>query len=144
MNDAASILAAESALSFLPQLPARLRQVLDLAAALRAIRDPLTDPESMRAVLEALARLAEIAGMSSALVERLRGVAGNPALFELVLAVARFLSAQAEHTAKTRVAHESAAEPSTAAAAAEGAADYLYLAAVLALCSALERQEQGR
>lgn len=144
MNDPASIPAAESALRFLPQLPARLRQVLDLAAALRAIRDPLTDPESMRAVLEALARLAEIAGMSSALVERLRGVAGNPALFELVLAVARFLSAHAVPASQTRVAHGSAAEPCPAAAAAEGAADFVYLAAVLALCSALERQEQGQ
>ncbi len=69
----------------------KLRELLDLLAALRDIRDPLTSPEGLRASLEPLFRLAEFAGVERAWTDRVRNVLDDPRAFDIVLAIVRYL-----------------------------------------------------
>lgn len=69
----------------------KLRELLDLLAALRAIRDPLTSPEGLRASLELLLRLAEFVGVDRAWTDRIRSVLDDPRAFDIVLAIVRYL-----------------------------------------------------
>jgi hypothetical protein len=69
----------------------KLRELLDLLAALRAIREPLTSPEGLRASLELLLRLAEFAGVDRAWTDRIRRILDDQRAFEIVLAIVRYL-----------------------------------------------------
>jgi hypothetical protein len=72
-------------------LNSKLRELLDLLAALRSIRDPLTSPEGLRASLELLLRLGELAGVDRAWTDRVRAVLDDPRAFDIVLAIVRYL-----------------------------------------------------
>jgi hypothetical protein len=69
----------------------KLRELLDLLADLRAIREPLTTPEGLRASLELLLRLAEFTGIDRTWTDRVRSVLDDPRAFDVVLAVVRYL-----------------------------------------------------
>jgi hypothetical protein len=62
-----------------------------LLAALRDIRDPLTSPEGLRASLELLLRLAEFVGVDRAWTGRIRTILDDPRVFDIVLAIVRYL-----------------------------------------------------
>jgi hypothetical protein len=72
-------------------LTTKLRELLDLLAALRDIREPLTSPEGLRASLELLLRLAEFAGIDRAWTDRVRAILDDPRTFDIVLAIVRYL-----------------------------------------------------
>ncbi|MEX2138677.1 MAG: hypothetical protein WD894_05410 [Pirellulales bacterium] len=74
-----------------PIVNSKLRELLDLLAALRAIRDPLSSPEGLRASLALLLRLAEFAGVDRAWTDRVRAVLDDPRSFDIVLAIVRYL-----------------------------------------------------
>jgi hypothetical protein len=69
----------------------KLRELLDLLAALREIREPLTSPAGLRASLELLLRLAEFAGIDRAWTDRIRRVLDDQRAFDIVLAIVRYL-----------------------------------------------------
>jgi hypothetical protein len=69
----------------------KLRELLDLLAALRDIRDPLTSAEGLRASLELLLRLAEFAGVDRAWTDRVRTILDDPHAFDIVLAIVRYV-----------------------------------------------------
>jgi hypothetical protein len=69
----------------------KLRELLDLLASLRNIREPLTSPEGLRASLELLLRLAEFAGVDRAWTDRVRTILDDPRAFDVVLAIVRYL-----------------------------------------------------
>ena len=69
----------------------KFRELLDLLAALRDIRDPLTSAEGLRASLELLLRLAEFAGVDRAWTDRVRTILDDPHAFDIVLAIVRYL-----------------------------------------------------
>jgi hypothetical protein len=75
----------------LPSFSTKLRELLDLLAALRDIRDPLTSPEGLRASLELLLRLAEFVGVDRAWTGRIRTILDDPRVFDIVLAIVRYL-----------------------------------------------------
>ena len=70
----------------------RLRDLLALLAAVRQLRDPLTTAPGLRAALELLARLAELVGIEPAWIERVRLVLENEHVFNVVLAIVRYVS----------------------------------------------------
>ena len=72
-------------------LSSKLRELLDLLAALRDLREPLTSPEGLRVSLELLLRLAEFAGVDRAWTDRVRSILDDPRAFDIVLAIVRYL-----------------------------------------------------
>jgi hypothetical protein len=74
-----------------PGITSKLRELLDLLAALREIREPLTSPAGLRASLELLLRLAEFAGVDPAWTDRVRRFLDDQRAFDIVLAIVRYL-----------------------------------------------------
>jgi hypothetical protein len=72
-------------------LNTKFRELLDLLAALRDIREPLTTPEGLRASLELLLRLAEFTGVDRSWTDRVRTILDDPRAFDIVLAIVRYL-----------------------------------------------------
>jgi len=68
----------------------RLRQILDLLAAVREIEGSLTERDGLRGYVELVLRFAELFGLESEWIERLRGVLENDASLDLLLALVRF------------------------------------------------------
>jgi len=68
----------------------KLRQLLELIAALRELAGPITEPDGLRGVIALLMKSGELLGLDPAWIERLRSVTDNEATFQLVLALARF------------------------------------------------------
>jgi hypothetical protein len=68
----------------------KLRELLDLLAALRDIREPLTAPAGLRDSLELLLRLAEFAGVDRASTDRIRRILDDQRAFDIVLAIVRY------------------------------------------------------
>lgn len=68
----------------------KLRQVLDLLAAVREIEGSLTEREGLRGYVAIVLRFAELLGLESEWIERLRGVLENDASLDLLLALVRF------------------------------------------------------
>jgi hypothetical protein len=69
----------------------KLRELLGLLDALRAIREPLHIAEGLRASLELVLKLAEFAGVDRTWTDRVRTILDNPRVFDIVLAVVRYL-----------------------------------------------------
>lgn len=69
----------------------RIRDLLELLAGLRSIDQPLTTADGLRASLELLLRLAEFVGIEPSWTDRIRQILNDPRVFELVLAVVRYL-----------------------------------------------------
>jgi hypothetical protein len=69
----------------------KLRELLDLLAALRDIRDPLASPEGLHASLELLFRFAEFAGIDRAWTDRIRTILDDPRIFDIILAIVRYM-----------------------------------------------------
>jgi len=74
-----------------PGFTSKLRELLDLLAALRDIREPLTSPAGLRSSLELLLRLAEFAGVERAWTDRVRRILDDQGAFDIVLAIVRYL-----------------------------------------------------
>jgi hypothetical protein len=74
-----------------PGFTSKLRELLDLLAALREIREPLTSPAGLRDSLELLLRLAEFAGVDRNWTDRIRRVLDDQRAFDIVLAIVRYL-----------------------------------------------------
>lgn len=68
----------------------RLRQILDLLAAVRELNGSITEPADLRAYVELVLRFAELFGLDEVWISRLRGVVENDATLELLLAIVRF------------------------------------------------------
>ncbi|MBX3411587.1 MAG: hypothetical protein KF708_02625 [Pirellulales bacterium] len=70
----------------------KLRQILDLLAAVRELEGSLTEPAGLRAYVGLVLRFAELFGLEPSWLERLHGVLKNDATFELLLAMVRYAS----------------------------------------------------
>jgi len=68
----------------------RLRQMLDLLAAVRELDGTITEPAGLRAYVALVLRFAELFGIDSVWIDRLRSVVENDATLELLLAIVRF------------------------------------------------------
>ena len=118
-------------------LNSKLRELLDLLAALRDIREPLTSPEGLRASLELLLRLAEFAGVDRTWTDRLRTILDDPRAFDIVLAIVRYLHGLIE----TEQVIQSIAEHNATEVAAQDVLDWLPLILeIIALLRELRRQ----
>ena len=71
----------------------KLRELFALLEALRAIREPLSTPEGLRASLELVFRIAEFVGVDRTWTDRVRTILDNPRVFDIVLAVVRISTA---------------------------------------------------
>lgn len=69
----------------------KLRELLEILAALRDLREPLASPQGFRDALELLLRLAEFAGIDPGWLARVRQILDDPRTFDLVLAVVRYV-----------------------------------------------------
>jgi hypothetical protein len=70
----------------------RLRDLLDLLTAVHQLREPLTTEPGLRAALELLAALAEMLGIGSEWIDRVEMALENQHVFEIVLAIVRYVS----------------------------------------------------
>ena len=88
----------------------KLRELLALLEALGAIRDPLHTPEGLRASLELLLRIAEFVGVDPDWTDRVRTILDDPRVFDIVLAVVRYLDGlvDGEQSARLLAENESA------------------------------------
>jgi hypothetical protein len=115
----------------------KLRELLDLLAALRDLREPLTSPEGLRASLELLLRLAEFAGVDRAWTDRVRDIVDDPRAFDIVLAIVRYLHGLTE----TEQVVQAIAECNATDVAAQDFADWLPLILeIIALLRELRRR----
>jgi hypothetical protein len=73
---------------------AKLRELLDLVALLRRIEWPIQTADDLRAAIAIVVRLGELVGVDPQWTARLQSILENPAVFDVVLAIARFLSSQ--------------------------------------------------
>jgi hypothetical protein len=104
----------------------KLRELLDLLAALRDIREPLTSPDGLRASLELLLRLAEFAGIDRAWTDRIRRVLDDQRAFDIVLAIVRYLHGlMATEEIVRSIAQYNAAAKNNATTADLAAQDFL-------------------
>ena len=118
-------------------LNSKLRELLDLLAALRDIREPLTSPEGLRASLELLLRLAEFAGVDHAWTDRIRKILDDPRAFDIVLAIVRYLHGLLE----TEQVVQAIAERNATDVAAQDFLDWLPLILeIIALLRELRRR----
>lgn len=70
----------------------KLRQILDLLAAVRELDSSITEPAGLRAYVALVLRFAELFGIDRSWVDRLKSVIENEATLELLLAFVRFAS----------------------------------------------------
>jgi hypothetical protein len=87
----------------------KLRELLGLLDAVRAIRDPLSTPDGLRASLELVLRLAEFAGVDPSWTNRVRTILDDPRVFDIVLAVVRYLDGLIDGEESARVLADSEA-----------------------------------
>jgi hypothetical protein len=124
-------------------LTSKLRELLDLLAALREIREPLTSPAGLRASLELLLRLAEFVGIDPAWTDRIRRVLDDERAFDIVLAIVRYLHGlmTTEEVIQSIAQYNTAAEaPSRGEIAAQDFLDWLPLILeIIALLRELRR-----
>lgn len=86
----------------------RLRDALDLVAAIREMRDPFATPEEFRKLLALVVRLGEQFGIEPSWLERWESLLTDDRLVQVVLAVAQYVlsilnrsSTNASSTAQT-------------------------------------------
>lgn len=68
-----------------------LRDLLDLVAILRDTSEPIDSPEGLRRAIDGLLKLGQSLGLDPELLAKLRTLIENPRIFEVMLAVARYL-----------------------------------------------------
>ena len=73
---------------------AKLRELLDLVALLHRIEWPIQTADDLRAAIAIVVRLGQLVGIDPQWTARLQSILDNPAVFDIVLAIARFLSSQ--------------------------------------------------
>lgn len=69
----------------------RLRDALDLVAAIREMKDPFGSPEDFRRLLTLVVRLAEQFGLEPSWLERWESLLNDDRLTQVVLAVAQYV-----------------------------------------------------
>jgi hypothetical protein len=69
----------------------RLRDALDLVAAIREMKDPFASPEDFRRLLTLVVRLAEQFGLEPSWLERWESLLNDDRLTQVVLAVAQYV-----------------------------------------------------
>ncbi len=67
-----------------------MRDLLDLFTLLRDFREPLASPEGLQRAIQLLLKIGESLGIDPALLARLRSIAEEPHVFEILLAVLRY------------------------------------------------------
>jgi hypothetical protein len=67
-----------------------LRELFDLLTLLRDFREPLSTPEGLHRAIDVLLKLGQSLGLDPALLTKLRTIADDPHVFEILLAVVRF------------------------------------------------------
>jgi hypothetical protein len=70
----------------------RWRDLLELLASIRNLREPLTSPDGLRQAIALLVRLAELVGIDDAWTSLLRQIVVKASLFNLVLAIVKYLA----------------------------------------------------
>lgn len=70
---------------------ARVRELLEILAAVRGISEPLTSPAGLRQAALLVLRLGELLGLDPHWTERLEQLLASDALLETVLAVVRYV-----------------------------------------------------
>ena len=70
----------------------RVRDLLDLLADVRAIDGPWTTAAGLRKVIELVLKLADMAGVNDHWTERLRAAVADERLFQVLLAVVRYVA----------------------------------------------------
>lgn len=70
----------------------KIRDVLAIVGRIRAIDSPLVEAAGLRSAVELLLELAEVVGVDWRWTDRLRRIVENEAIFELVLAIVRYVS----------------------------------------------------
>ena len=73
---------------------AKLRELLDLFAGMRQIAWPIETADDLRRAVALLVRLGQLVGLDPAWAAQLQSILDNPAVFDIVLAIARYLSSQ--------------------------------------------------
>jgi hypothetical protein len=73
---------------------AKLRELLDLLAAVRQISWPIETADDLRRAVALLVRLGQLVGLDPSWSARLQSILDNPAVFDIVLVIARYLSSQ--------------------------------------------------
>ncbi len=68
-----------------------LRDWLDLLAALRDFNQPISTPEGLRQAIALLLRIGGTLGIDLAWLAQLGNLLNNPAVFDIVLAIERYL-----------------------------------------------------
>jgi hypothetical protein len=74
-----------------PASLAKLRDWLDLLAALGDFNQPINSPEGLRQAIAVLLRLGETVGLDPVWLARFGAVLEDPAVFDIVLAVEKYL-----------------------------------------------------
>jgi hypothetical protein len=68
-----------------------LRDWLELISALRSFDQPIDSPEGLKQAIAILAQLGETLGLDADWIDEFRAALENPAVFDIVLAVDRYL-----------------------------------------------------
>ncbi len=75
----------------------KIRDILSLIGDIRAITEPISSAEGLRQSIELLIHLASLVGIDSRWTDRLRSILDNDAVFDIVLAIVRYVSGIASH-----------------------------------------------
>lgn len=91
----------------------KLRDLLGLLADIRAITAPLTSADGLKQALTLVLHLADVIGVDPAWSNRLAAILADPGVFNVVLAIIKYLSgvAGAEKSDNTIRVQPSASEP---------------------------------
>ena len=103
----------------------KLRDLLDVIAALRRIQQPINTPNGLRQAVQLLARVAELLGLDSRWTARLQSILDNPAVFDVVLAIVQYVSQQLADDRRDNGEIAALAEPTMLSINAQGFAEWL-------------------
>ena len=70
---------------------AKIRELLDVLAALRDLSEPITTPAGLRQTIDLLARVARLVGVDPQWTDRLLSILDDEATFRVVLAIVHFV-----------------------------------------------------
>jgi hypothetical protein len=121
----------------------KLRELLGLLEALRAIREPLSTPDGLRASLELLLRLAEFVGVDPSWTTRVRTILDDPRVFDIALAVVRYLDGLVDGEISARYLAEKEATAATAFEARDFVEWFPLVLQIIALVRELRRLLQA-
>lgn len=70
---------------------AKIRELLNILAALRDLTEPITTADGLRQTIELLARVARLVGVDPRWIDRLVSILDDEATFRVVLAIVHFV-----------------------------------------------------